>query len=126
MVGLDVGIQTGGQPRNKPLIIVNSVGLVVMAIWGWLAYRAVKHEDRALAWILTILLPAMYILPVVDIVLGGCCQVGFVHGCDAYACRCLCPQAVCLPCTVHVLCLGLEQTSTGLLLQCPGFATKCQ
>ncbi len=71
MVGLDVGIQTGpGQPNNKPLIIVNSVGLIVMAVWSWLAYRAVKHEDRVLAWVLTVLLPIMYILPIVDIVLG--------------------------------------------------------
>lgn len=71
MVGLDVGVQTGpGQPNNKPLIIVNSVGLIVMAVWSWLAYRAVKHEDRVLAWVLTVLLPIMYILPIVDIVLG--------------------------------------------------------
>jgi len=70
MVGLD-GVQTGpGQPNNKPLIIVNSVGLIVMAVWSWLAYRAVKHEDRVLAWVLTVLLPIMYILPIVDIVLG--------------------------------------------------------
>ncbi|DBA89209.1 hypothetical protein WJX77_000076 [Trebouxia sp. C0004] len=71
MVGLDVGIQTGpGQPNNKPLIIVNSVGLIVMVVWSWLAYRAVKHEDRVLAWVLTVFLPIMYILPIVDIVLG--------------------------------------------------------
>lgn len=70
MVGLDVGIQTGEARKNYPLIIANSVGLVVMAIWGWLAYRAVKHEDTRLAWGLTVLLPIMYILPVVDITLG--------------------------------------------------------
>lgn len=70
MVGLDVGIQTGASSKNHPLIIANSVGLVVMAIWGWLAYRAVKHEDTKLAWGLTVLLPIMYILPVVDITLG--------------------------------------------------------
>ncbi|KAL3160650.1 hypothetical protein ABBQ32_010571 [Trebouxia sp. C0010 RCD-2024] len=70
MVGLDVGIQTGEARKNHPLIIANSVGLVVMAIWGWLAYRAVKHEDTKLAWGLTVLLPIMYILPVVDITLG--------------------------------------------------------
>lgn len=70
MVGLDVGIQTGNERKNNPLIIANSVGLVVMAIWSWLAYRAVKHEDRRLAWVLTVLLPIMYILPVVDITLG--------------------------------------------------------
>ncbi len=67
-----MGIQTGYQkPKNHPLIIVNSVGLVVMAVWGYLAYRAVKHEDRALAWVLTVFLPAMYILPIVDIVIGA-------------------------------------------------------
>ena len=70
MVGLDVGIQTGQDRKNIALIIANSVGLVVMAIWSWLAYRAVKHEDRKLAWILTVLLPITYILPVVDITLG--------------------------------------------------------
>ena len=70
MVGLDVGIQTGEERKNNPLIIANSVGLIVMAIWSWLAYRAVKHEDRRLAWVLTVLLPIMYILPVVDITLG--------------------------------------------------------
>ena len=70
MVGLDVGIQTGQERKNSPLIIANSVGLVVMAIWSYLAYRAVKHEDRKLAWVLTVLLPIMYILPVVDITLG--------------------------------------------------------
>ena len=70
MVALDVGIQTGDSHKNHPLIIANSVGLVVMAVWGWLAYRAVKHEDRKLAWILTVLLPIMYILPIVDITLG--------------------------------------------------------
>ena len=70
MVGLDVGIQTGEETKNRPLIIANSVGLVVMAVWSWLAYRAVKHENRKLAWVLTVLLPIMYILPVVDITLG--------------------------------------------------------
>lgn len=73
MVGLDVGIQTGEERKNNPLIIANSVGLVVMAVWSWLAYRAVKHEDRKLAWGLTVLLPIMYILPVVDITLGELC-----------------------------------------------------
>lgn len=81
MVGLDVGIQTGkGQPHNKPLIIVNTVGLAVMAVWGWLAYRAVKHEDKVLAWILTALLPIMYILPIVDIVLGMCSLPSCTYG----------------------------------------------
>ena len=70
MVGLDVGIQTGTALHNDPLIIVNSAGLVIMAVWCWLAYRAVKHEDRILAWILTAFLPVNYILPIVDIVLG--------------------------------------------------------
>ena len=65
-----MGIQTGEARKNHPLIIANSVGLVVMAIWAWLAYRAVKHEDTKLAWGLTVLLPIMYILPVVDITLG--------------------------------------------------------
>ena len=75
VVGLDVGIQTTNaglaqQPKNHPLIISNSVGLVVMLVWSLFAYRAVKHEDKGLAWLLTVVLPIMYILPVVDIVLG--------------------------------------------------------
>lgn len=82
MVGLDVGIQTGEERKNHPLIIANSVGLVVMAIWSWLAYRAVKHEDRKLAWGLTVLLPIMYILPVVDITLGElCCYISCTVWC---------------------------------------------
>ena len=77
MVALDVAIQTGDGHKNYPLIIANSVGLVVMAVWGWLAYRAVKHEDRKLAWLLTVLLPIMYILPIVDITLGESPQALF-------------------------------------------------
>ena len=85
MVGLDVGIQTGpGQHNNKPLIIVNSVGLIVMAFWSWLACRAVKHEDRVLAWVLTVLLPIMYILPIVDIVLGTALSFSCLHICDMH------------------------------------------
>ena len=79
MVGLDVGIQTGDDSKNHPLIIANSVGLVVMAIWGWLSYRAVKLEDRRLAWLLTVLLPIIYILPVVDITLGELMQSNSFH-----------------------------------------------
>lgn len=74
MVGLDVGIQTSDpytkRPMNKPLIITNSIGLIVMLVWSFVAFRAVKHESKGMAWMLTIFLPIMYILPVVDIVLG--------------------------------------------------------
>ena len=93
MVGLDVGIQTGpGQHNNKPLIIVNSVGLIVMAFWSWLAYRAVKHEDRVLAWVLTVLLPIMYILPIVDIVLGTALSFCCLHICDMHDGTCAISQ----------------------------------
>ena len=81
MVGLDVGIQTSDaytqRPKNRRLIISNSIGLIVMLAWSFVAFRAVKHENKGLAWILTVFLPIMYILPVVDIVFGeyaGCLQ----------------------------------------------------
>ena len=87
MVGLDVGIQTSDahirRPKNHRLIISNSIGLVVMLAWSFVAFHAVKHENKGLAWILTIFLPIMYILPVVDIVFGepqGACYVlALVH-----------------------------------------------
>ena len=44
-----------------------------MLIWSLFAFRAVKYEDKNLAWLLTVVLPIMYILPVVDIVLGESC-----------------------------------------------------
>lgn len=78
MVGLDVGIQTtpkgaSKRPKSDPLIISNSIGLIVMLIWSLFAFRAVKYEDKNMAWLLTVVLPIMYILPVVDIVLGETC-----------------------------------------------------
>lgn len=82
MVGLDVGIQTSDgpvrQPKNHPLIISNSIGLIIMLAWSFVAFRAVKHENKNLTWILTIFLPIMYILPVVDIVLGEALSCAWV------------------------------------------------